>query len=121
MPLRDTKRSAPHPLAITVSFVDEGVRRLRASPLYLPISPLYLSYISTRSPLCLLQVRRLRAIGANADGAIAQQDLWRGMRNAQIQAHSALALPRVSLCFLQASSLLVPAPPSPSLLPVLLM
>ena len=26
VPLRDTKRSAPHPLAITVSFVDEGVR-----------------------------------------------------------------------------------------------
>ena len=29
-PLRDTKRTGPHPLAITVSFVDEGVRRLRA-------------------------------------------------------------------------------------------
>ena len=27
-PLRDTKRTGPHPLAITVSFVDEGVRRL---------------------------------------------------------------------------------------------
>lgn len=30
MPLRDTKRTGPHPLAITVAFVDEGVRRLRA-------------------------------------------------------------------------------------------
>jgi len=52
-PLRDTKRSGPHPLAITVSFVDEGVRRLRA-------------------------------VGAQASGAVAQEDLWRGMRNAEI-------------------------------------
>ena len=52
-PLRDTKRSGPHPLAITVSFVDEGVRRLRA-------------------------------IGASEDGAIASVDLWRGMRNAEM-------------------------------------
>ena len=52
-PLRDTKRTGPHPLAITVSFVDEGVRRLRA-------------------------------IGASEDGAIASVDLWRGMRNAEM-------------------------------------
>lgn len=52
-PLRDTQRTGPHPLAITVSFVDEGVRRLRA-------------------------------IGAQASGAIAQEDLWRGMRNAEM-------------------------------------
>ena len=52
-PLRDTKRTGPHPLAITVSFVDEGVRRLRA-------------------------------VGAQASGAVAQEDLWRGMRNAEI-------------------------------------
>jgi len=52
-PLRDTKRTEPHPLAILVSFVDEGVRRLRA-------------------------------IGADGSGAIAQEDLWRGMRNAEM-------------------------------------
>lgn len=30
MPLRDTSRQTSHPLAVLVSFVDEGVRRLRA-------------------------------------------------------------------------------------------
>jgi len=52
------ERSEPHPLAITVAFVDEGVRRLRA-------------------------------VGANSSGAVAQSDLWRGMRNAKIPAQFA--------------------------------
>ena len=29
-PLRERKGKAPHPLAITVSFVEEGVKKLRA-------------------------------------------------------------------------------------------
>ena len=29
-------------------------------------------------------MRRLRAIGASEDGAIASVDLWRGMRNAEM-------------------------------------
>ena len=58
-PLRDTARQGAHPLAVTVAFVDEGVRRLRS-------------------------VGARERTKSGRISTISEQTLWRGMRNASV-------------------------------------
>ena len=57
-PLRDVSRTEPHPFPLTINFLTEGIRRLRA----------------------------VGAVASEADegSPLARVDLWRGMRNLQL-------------------------------------
>ena len=82
-PLRDTTRTTPHPLAVTVKFVDEGVRRLRAVGAIETDADADADADGAPPPDNLGRGRNGRR---RSSVSISQQVLWRGMRNAEVPA-----------------------------------
>ena len=77
-PLRDTARTTRHPLAVTVKFVDEGVRRLRA------VGAIDADADANADGAPPPSLGKGRAGKRRSSASISRLVLWRGMRNAEV-------------------------------------